>query len=103
MPGRLRIGNFLPEREDHSLFDHDRRIIFPSGKMTAKVTRADEIGRLVRRRRREIGLSQIDLAGVARVTPRLVGELENGKKTAQLDGVLRVLAALGLDLYVKSR
>jgi hypothetical protein len=37
------------------------------------------------------------------VTPRLLGEVERGKATAQLDGVLRILAALGLDLFVKAR
>jgi HTH-type transcriptional regulator/antitoxin HipB len=62
-----------------------------------------DLGARIRARRLELGLTQIDLSGVARVTPRLVGELEHGKPTARLDGVMRVLGALGLDLYVHTR
>lgn len=57
----------------------------------------------MRQRRVSLRLTQEELAAVARVTPRLVGEVERGKKTAQLDGVLRILAALGLDLHLKTR
>jgi len=57
----------------------------------------------VRERRVEVGLTQGELADVARVSPRFVSELENGKQTAQLAGIQRVLAALGLDLYLDSR
>jgi y4mF family transcriptional regulator len=63
----------------------------------------EDLGGRIRVRRGELGLTQVDLAGVARVSPRLVGELENGKPSAQLDGLLRVLAALGLDLYLGAR
>jgi y4mF family transcriptional regulator len=68
-----------------------------------RVSRPDEIGREVRSRRKQLGLSQVDLSGVARVTPRLISELERGKPTAQIDGVLRVLGALGLDLHLVRR
>lgn len=61
------------------------------------------LGPLVRKRRRELGLTQTDLAGVARTTLRFVSELERGKQTAQLDGVLRVLAALGIKLEARLR
>ena len=64
---------------------------------------AEDLGSRIRTRRGELGLTQVDLAGVARVSPRLVGELENGKPSAQLDGFLRVLAALGLDLFLDAR
>jgi transcriptional regulator with XRE-family HTH domain len=43
------------------------------------------------------------LADVSGVTLRFVSELERGKETAQFDGIRRVLAALGLDLFVESR
>jgi y4mF family transcriptional regulator len=62
-----------------------------------------DLGRRIRERRIGLGLTQIDVAGVARVTPRLVGELEGGKETARIDGVLRVLAALGLDVHLRTR
>lgn len=62
-----------------------------------------DIGERIRDRRTRLGLTQVDLAGVSRVTPRLVGEIENGKGTAQLAGVLRVLSALGLDVHLRTR
>jgi len=63
----------------------------------------DELGSMVRSRRTELKLSQEDLAAVALVTPRLLGEVERGKRTAQLDGVMRILAALGIDLFARPR
>jgi HTH-type transcriptional regulator / antitoxin HipB len=77
--------------------------IFPNGKMNDRVKTAAELGTRVRRRRTELRLTQADLAAVALVTPRLLGEVERGKPTAQVDGVLRILAALGLDVYLKAR
>jgi len=62
----------------------------------------EALGDLIRRRRKELGLNQTDLADVARTTLRFVSELERGKPTAQLDGVLRVLAALGLKLDARA-
>ena len=69
----------------------------------ARIDTPKELGSLIRRRRRELGLNQTDLADVARTTLRFISELESGKPTAQLDGILRVLAALGIELGAQSR
>jgi y4mF family transcriptional regulator len=61
------------------------------------------LGSLIRARRKELGLNQTELADVARTTLRLVSELERDKPTAQLDGVFRVLAALGIRLEATAR
>jgi transcriptional regulator with XRE-family HTH domain len=61
------------------------------------------LGAAIRKRRTDLRLRQEDVVAVAMVTPRLLGEVERGKKTAQLDGLLRILAALGLDLYLEAR
>jgi y4mF family transcriptional regulator len=61
------------------------------------------LGHLIRARRKELGLTQTDVADVARTTLRFVSELERGKATAQLDGILRVLAALGIELTASTR
>ncbi len=71
--------------------------------MEARIHSPDELGQAVRERRKFLRLTQEELAAVASVTPRLLGEVEHGKPTAQLDGVLRILAALGLDLYARTR
>ncbi len=62
-----------------------------------------ELGSQIRARRIEQGLTQGELADVSRVTLRFVSELERGKETAQYAGIQRVLASLGLDLYLKPR
>lgn len=71
--------------------------------MSDQVQTPEDLGARVRRRRTELRLTQEDLAGVAMVTPRLLGEVERGKPTAQIAGVLRILAALGLDLVIRPR
>jgi HTH-type transcriptional regulator/antitoxin HipB len=68
-----------------------------------RIESSRQLGARVRERRTGLGLTQEDLAAVALVTPRLLGEVERGKATAQLDGVMRILAALGLDLFLKAR
>lgn len=78
-------------------------MIFPFGRMEAPIHSPEELGSLIRQRRNTLHLTQEELAAVASVTPRLLGEVERGKRTAQLDGVLRILAALGLDLYARTR
>jgi HTH-type transcriptional regulator/antitoxin HipB len=64
---------------------------------------ATDLGAAVRSRRHTLELTQEELADVARVSLRFVSELERGKESAQFAGIRRVLAALGLDLYVKPR
>ncbi|HMI81023.1 MAG TPA: helix-turn-helix domain-containing protein [Solirubrobacterales bacterium] len=62
-----------------------------------------ELGARIRKRRNDLGLTQGEVADVSQVTLRFVSELERGKATAQYAGIQRVLAALGLDLYLKPR
>jgi y4mF family transcriptional regulator len=63
----------------------------------------EALGSLVRARRNELRLNQTELAEVAGTTLRFISELERGKRTAQLDGVFRVLAALGIDLEARTQ
>lgn len=69
----------------------------------APIETPEELGSLIRARRKELGLNQTELADIARITLRLVSELERGKATAQLEGILRVLAALGIVLEARAR
>ncbi|UQB41891.1 helix-turn-helix transcriptional regulator [Thiomicrospira microaerophila] len=59
-----------------------------------------QLGNKVRDKRKKDGLTQQDLAAVAGVGVRFVSELENGKPSVQLNTVLAVLAALGLQLLI---
>jgi y4mF family transcriptional regulator len=64
---------------------------------------AKRLGELVRSRRRELGLTQTEVAEVANTNLRFLSELERGKPTARLANVMRVLSTLGIDLEARIR
>lgn len=68
-----------------------------------KVSTAQEIGRIIARKRKEIGLKQEIAAGVSGVGTKFLSQLENGKETAELGKALQVLNRLGLELYIFPR
>jgi HTH-type transcriptional regulator/antitoxin HipB len=64
------------------------------------INRPEDIGALVRDRRKTLSLSQAELAKRLQVSQRYISHLEGGKPTLQLGLVLRVLRELGIDLSV---
>jgi HTH-type transcriptional regulator / antitoxin HipB len=71
--------------------------------MNPRFDNPEMLGAAVRARRRKLGLTQAEVAGVARTGPRFIGDLEAGKPTVRLAEMLRVLGALGLDLELSDR
>ncbi|MEO8690073.1 MAG: helix-turn-helix domain-containing protein [Solirubrobacteraceae bacterium] len=63
----------------------------------------EAFGQRIRDRRRRLGLSQSTLADVVGVNRRVIGELERGKPSVQLDIALRVAEAVGLDVALVER
>lgn len=57
-----------------------------------------ELGRLIQRRRKELGINQSELAMACRTGRRFISELENGKESCELGKSLRVLEGLGFDV-----
>ena len=57
-----------------------------------------QLGELVRQRRKSLGLTQIEAAGLCGMGERFLRELEFGKSTVQLGKVLQVLAGLVIAL-----
>jgi y4mF family transcriptional regulator len=53
-------------------------------------------GRLVRQRRKALGLTQIELGLLVDTGERFISELERGKPTSQLGKALAVAARLGI-------
>jgi HTH-type transcriptional regulator/antitoxin HipB len=69
-----------------------------------KVIRSNkDLGAAIRLARKQQNLRQVDVAQKASVRQALVSDIENGATTAKLDTVMRVLAALDLDLSVVPR
>ena len=59
-----------------------------------------DLGVVIRAKRRQLGLSQTDLAQKVGVGRQWLVAIEHGKSTAELGLVLRTLASLGLSLTV---
>ena len=59
-----------------------------------------ELGTLIRAERKRLGVTQKQLAMTAGVGLRYLVELEQGKPTARMEGVFKVLQALGLKMGV---
>jgi HTH-type transcriptional regulator/antitoxin HipB len=62
-----------------------------------------DLGEAIRMARTTKDLRQVDVAQRASVRQALVSELENGETTAKLDTVIRVMAALDMDLSIVPR
>ena len=74
--------------------------INPNGNIVLSM---QEIGTLVRDKRKQDGLTQTELAELSQVGTRFLSELENGKTTLRFDKVIQVLQNLGLQLSVIAR
>jgi HTH-type transcriptional regulator / antitoxin HipB len=70
------------------------------GKRQISAAFAEALGATVRRRRKDIGVRQDELALTAGVSTRVIHQIENGKPTSRLDSVVPVLDALGLGLVI---
>ena len=78
--------------KDHSAF---------SGRETVKNTA--RIGEIVRQRRKESKLTQIEAAALCKVGTRFLSDLENGKPTLHLGKVFHVLQCFGLSVVLKRK
>lgn len=68
-----------------------------------RVNDLETFGSAIRKRRKEAGITQAELAKYSGVGRRLVSELERGERRASLDSALTLCRVLGLDLYADER
>ena len=59
---------------------------------------SESFGEFVKTRRKELGMTQAELALVSGTGARFISDLENGKATCELGKALHVLANLGAEL-----
>jgi len=62
----------------------------------------EQLGAAIRARRRQLKVTQKDLAMTCGTGLRFIIDLENGKPTCQVGKILQVLQALGLKLQIAS-
>ncbi len=72
----------------------------PPSPQPTPIHTSTELGAAIRARRKADGLTLVETAGLTNVGVRFLSELENGKPTVRLGLTLRVLNALGLELYL---
>ena len=68
-----------------------------------RVFDAADIGGVIRARRKELGYTQEQLSALMGISPRLIGEVERGKKAVGIQKVLDLTTALGIDLTLSVR
>ncbi len=61
------------------------------------------IGKLVKKLRKDQGLTQSEAAGYLNVGTRFLSDLENGKPTIQMGKALHVLEGMGLKIFAVSK
>ena len=60
------------------------------------------ISETVRERRKELRLTQSELAMASGTGVRFISDLENGKETLRLDKTLEVMGALGIEIQLRT-
>ncbi|MDP2062390.1 MAG: helix-turn-helix transcriptional regulator [Phaeovulum sp.] len=67
----------------------------------APISSASDFGRMIRARRKTLGLTQEDVAMQSGMSLPTVSAIENGKETARLGLVLQICRDLGLRIMIE--
>lgn len=68
-----------------------------------RVYDARTFGEALRKRRKELGYTQAEVAAFSGCSAAFLSALENGKETAEIGRAMRVLNVLAIDLEAKRR
>ncbi len=68
-----------------------------------KVSNSNEFGQKVRERRKKLNYTQSYISQVSGLSVSFLSDLENGKKTIELDKALLVVSLLGMDVNIVER
>lgn len=68
-----------------------------------EIQNTGDLGALIRKKRKEDGLTLHDAAAICGVSHVFLSALENGKDSVQLNKVLQVTACLGIDIHAQFR
>ncbi len=72
-------------------------------KVPMKITNSKSFGEAVKNRRKKLGYTQKYISEFMGVSISFLSDLENGKKTTELDKALAVANLLGLDVELNER
>ena len=61
------------------------------------------IGQMIRKKRKKMGMTQAEAAGLCNVGTRFMSELENGKDSMHFDKIMKVLKNFGFIIGISER
>lgn len=68
-----------------------------------EIRKSEDLGFIIRKKRKEDGLTLHDAAAICGVSHVFLSALENGKESVQLNKVLQVAACLGIEIHANFR
>ncbi|QAR32705.1 transcriptional regulator [Geovibrio thiophilus] len=68
-----------------------------------RIISSEDFGKIIRERRKELGLTQTQLAQLSGVGLRFISELERGKENVRLGYAIKIASNLGIDITAESR
>lgn len=71
--------------------------------INTKILHTIDLGRIIKKRRKELGYTQVELAMMCNCSPRYIGDLENGTAGGTLKKLLKTCKLIGIDLYARPR
>ena len=71
--------------------------------MSTSIKTSEDLGKVIRQRRKAAKLTQKKAAALAGIGVRFLSELERGKPTAQIGKTLKVARLLGLEIQINER
>ena len=67
------------------------------------ITDTATLGKMLKTRRKELGITQAYLSEVTGLSTTFISDVENGKSTAEIGRIIKLVNMLGMDLIVESR
>lgn len=96
---------YNPKQEDFGRTGLSMEFLPPTKprRVDGKIRGAADLGDTIRERRKQLGLTQVQLAKSCGCSPRFIGELERGVAGGNIKQVIAVCREIGIDLYAKVR
>ena len=67
------------------------------------ITDTIALGKMIKARRKELGVTQAYLSEVTGLSTTFISDVENGKSTAEIGRIIKLINILGMDFIVESR
>lgn len=68
-----------------------------------KISDVYDLGEAIRKRRKKLGYTQVQLAKACKCSPRFIGEIERGIAGGNIKQVLKICHSIGIDIYAIPR